>query len=118
MDLELARSLLDYNPKTGAFTWKEAAGVRLAGKRAGSFNERTNMYRIGLFGLQYNGGHMAIFLMTGEMSRCRIRFRDGNHANLRLANLEIVADQTKRGPERVRPERKPRQKKGDAAAFA
>ena len=85
-----AKELLDYNPTTGYFTWKDDRAYRVkAGDRAGSV--RDNQYRILMVETKPLYEHrVAWFFQTGEMPTMQVdhinRIKDDN----RWINLDHV----------------------------
>lgn len=96
---ELVRELLDYNPKTGEFTWKERSrkwfddevgwkkwNGRFAGKQA-FFTEHPSGYLIGTLLRQAVYAHRLAFLwMTGKVPQ-NVAFKDDDRTNIRWKNL-------------------------------
>lgn len=85
--LEKARAVLDYDPETGAMTWRAspANNVRV-GDEVGSVNSE------GYRGTKLNGRHVTVhrlawLLMTGEWPDDQIDHINGNRADNRWRNL-------------------------------
>lgn len=104
---ELVRELLDYNPKSGIFTWKKrknsffnkpidckAWNCRNAGKRAGGEKTESSGYRrryIGIFGVLYYEHRIAWIWMTGceppeQIDHINRDATDNRWSNLRASN--------------------------------
>ena len=83
---ERLKEILNYNPVTGKFFWKEAKGVRaIAGERAG--NTSADGHRtIGVDKKQYREGHLAWLYMTGELPG-RLRHLNGENWDNSFSNL-------------------------------
>lgn len=86
---ELA-ALLDYDPVSGALTWRERSDVepttktwntRFAGARAGRMHMGCIRVR------NYSAAKVCVYKMIGLIPR-RVRFLDGDSSNLRRDNLE------------------------------
>jgi hypothetical protein len=105
---EYLRSILDYEPITGAFTWKPRPdrspqwNGRFAGKKTGNPNEHGAL-RIGIDGELYYAHQLAWIYMTGEnpapLTIDHIDCNPSNNAwqNLRLATKsEQAANRRKR----------------------
>lgn len=87
LTLEQYREILDYNPETGGFTWKAAAGGKLAGRRAGSF--RNNNYGIVIEGKITSGARLAWLFTHGEWPPTPIRFVSDDHRDISIKNLRL-----------------------------
>lgn len=98
IDVSKLKEYLDYDPETGVFVWKKPLGNRRLGHVAGSFNKRAKVFRVGIFGVQFCGNYLALFMTTGRYPTERLRYIDGDPCNNRLSNIEVVHDQLKRGP--------------------
>lgn len=98
IDISKICEFLNYNPETGEFVWKKRLGNRRPGHLAGSFNKSTKVFRVGIFGVYFCGNYLAFLMTSGRYPTERLRYRDGNPCNNRLANIEVVHDQLKRGP--------------------
>jgi hypothetical protein len=95
---EHIRSLLDYDPETGDFTWKYRSGDdsritnwnrRWAGKR--SYNmDRKGYLKIVLKPRQYKAHRLAWLYVYGEWPKGEIDHIDGNRANNAIANLRVA----------------------------
>jgi Recombination endonuclease VII len=85
--VEELRSVLDYDPDTGEFTWKvRVADCANAGSPAGTPSrngQRQIVYRYRV----YAASQLAWALHTGAFPRGRIFYKDGNSSNLRFVNL-------------------------------
>lgn len=99
LDVELIKRLLDYNPETGAFTWKERPPsdfplLRLyerwrksfAGRPAGTVNGSGHLV-IRINNQRVRAHRLAWLIMTGEQPPPEIGHRDRNPANNRWRNL-------------------------------
>lgn len=92
---ETLRQLLDYEPTTGAFTWRERPAVsaqekvwntRFAGKEAG----RISVYgyrEIAMGGKLYRAHRLAWLYVTGAWPKAQIDHIDGDTLNNRISNL-------------------------------
>ena len=82
---------LDYNPDSGAFTWKvktkRHAGVSWPGDVAGTIKSETGYMFLGLWGFQYRAHRLAFLMMTGEWPRDEVDHINGNRADNRWCNL-------------------------------
>lgn len=87
MTPEILKSLLDYNPATGVFTWKVRRNWKAtAGQVAG--NIRPDGYvLIKLLGKNYYAHRLAYMYEHGRFPEQEIDHRDGNKQNNSISNL-------------------------------
>lgn len=94
---DIIKSVLDYNPETGIFTWKERKvthyqiicfNKRFAKKEAGCINNKGYVV-IGLVGKEYYAHCLAWIYMTGKSPTEDIDHRDLNTSNNKWDNLRI-----------------------------
>ena len=85
---EHLRAVLDYEPDTGIFRWKAktAKGTRI-GSIAGEKPAKNGYRYVSLEYRDHLAQRLAWLHVHGEWPTGRIRFRDGNKANCRIANL-------------------------------
>lgn len=82
---------LNYDPKTGFFTYKIRRGSQPAGKRAGSVH--CSGYRhVGFDGCEHKEHRLAWFYVYGFLPDGDIDHINGNKADNRIDNLRIVDD--------------------------
>ncbi len=104
------KSILDYCPETGVFTWRNRSDMTegwnrlFAGKVAGSLNKgkRTNYIRIKINSVGYKAHRLAWLYMYGEIPE-QIDHNDRDGTNNKLSNLSAVNNQ-----QNQRNQRKPR----------
>lgn len=83
---ETLRDLLDYDPETGEFRWRNCTRPHLNGKIAGTLN--SDGYRVIRFAGQLHYGHRLAWLhQTGEWPEAEVDHRDLNKSNNRWNNL-------------------------------
>jgi hypothetical protein len=84
---EEARQLLDYNPETGAFTWRVGrTGTARAGTQAGWATNR-GYIAVKVKNRQYSAHRLAWLMAYGVWPQEFIDHIDGNPTNNRLDNL-------------------------------
>jgi hypothetical protein len=85
---ERLRELVDYDTATGVFVRRQRPGRgACSGRVAGSLNKRTGYIDIGVDGCSYLAHRLAWLYVHGEWPACYLSFRDGNKANVAIANL-------------------------------
>lgn len=95
------RRLLDYDPKTGRFTWrKDMRGPARAGMRAGTIDKRSGQRQIKIDQVSYRAGRLAVFWTTGRWPKQLINHANGHADDDRWSNLReathMQASATKR----------------------
>jgi hypothetical protein len=101
---ELLKQLLDYNPMSGVFIWKEKNSSHIAcsrilkvinsrncGKVAGKVSP-DGYIRIGIFGKKYLAHRLAWVYMNGDVEIDQIDHINGSRKDNRIANLRSIAE--------------------------
>lgn len=83
---ERLRALLDYDPATGIFIWREQRSRYAKGARAGTLNH-DGYRRIGIDGKDYTANRLAWLHVHGEWPASAIDHKDGARDNNRIDNL-------------------------------
>jgi len=87
------KKLLNYDPKTGIFTWKsrdsKAWNTRRSGKTAGQF-DRGGYILIGILGKRYLAHRLAFLYMTGNCPHDQTDHIDHDRGNNKWNNLRAV----------------------------
>jgi hypothetical protein len=98
---EIVRELLDYDPSTGVFTWRQrplrvgreradrAWNTRYAGKRTGN-RVLSGHLQILIFGRQYSAHRLAWIYVKGEWPEHEVDHWDTNPSNNRWGNLRAA----------------------------
>jgi hypothetical protein len=81
--------ILDYNPKTGIFTWKvdRTNGQIKAGTIAGTIHKKSGYIVIGINKKYHYVQRLAWFYMTGKWPKQEVDHKDLNKSNNRWKNL-------------------------------
>ncbi len=104
--VERLRALLQYNPETGAFTWRERPGAdpetrrwnaRYAGARAGS-SRKSGYWYLCIENQWIGAGRVAWAMIAGYWPPDVVTFRDRNPSNIKFGNLRCAT----RGQTQVR----------------
>jgi|ERR1700722_2869675 len=90
---EYLLSLLDYNPETGRFIWKNSRRPGHNGKIAGKIGP-AGTFNYAVIGIRYNGkdknygiSRLAWFYVHGVWPKGQIRFANGDPSDARISNL-------------------------------
>lgn len=96
LNAKTLRSVLHYDPETGAWNWLVSRGTRKKGSPAGC-NNGDKYRRICIFGVHYLSSRLAFLHMTGEWPPFEIDHCDGNRANDKWSNLRPASDTENQG---------------------
>lgn len=105
LTLERVRALLDYDPETGVFRWKDRFGKSRTVEQAGCWASREGSEKIGRRHIiiidrrRYQSPHLAFALQMGRFLEKGewIDHKDGNIENNRWSNLRLVTPQKNTG---------------------
>jgi len=89
LDVTYLRSLLDYDPKTGEFSWRVFRPGTPVGTRAGCQTDRGYVY-IGIDASLYLAHRLAWAHYYGTWPTAGIDHRDRDPSNNRIANLRVA----------------------------
>lgn len=85
------KELLDYDPNTGVFTWKETrSGGCIKGKTAGSLKKDTGYIVIRINRREYQAHRLAYLFTKGYFPEYQVDHRDGIRSNNKWENLRHV----------------------------
>lgn len=85
------KELLDYNPKTGIFTWLISRGSIKKGNISGCVNKSTGYLIIGIDNKRNKAHRLAFLFMEGYLPENEIDHIDRNILNNKWANLREVS---------------------------
>lgn len=90
---ERLRAVLDYDPETGIFTWKQTLSQRRqAGQRAG-YTARNGYIEIGIDGISHWAHRLAWLHFYGCWPTKKVDHKDGNPSHNWITNLRDIAHQ-------------------------
>lgn len=84
---ERLKEILDYDPETGIFTWRETRGNRARGSQAGNLCRTNGYVGIGVDGKLLKAHRLAWLWMTGTFPAGDIDHKDLCRSNNRWENL-------------------------------
>ena len=101
VSVERVKELLDYNPETGVFTWRQNRGRGRVGEVAG-WVEREGYRRILVAGKKFKEHRLAWAVVYGEWPDAQVDHINGVRTDNRITNLRLATRsqnaQNLRGP--------------------
>ena len=104
--VEYLRSILDYDPETGIFTWKHRKDVpkewntRFCGKKAGG-NDKKGRTKILINGKQYRTNILAWFYIHGSWPNKKVDHIDRDSFNDKINNLRLATSSQNAGNSKI-----------------
>lgn len=98
LTVEYVRSLLDYDPETGVFTWRDRPNIhpsvnaRLARKITGASDNGSGYSRITIDNKRYYAHRLAWFYVHGEWPEGQIDHINGTPSDNRITNLRLATN--------------------------
>jgi hypothetical protein len=89
---EELKSLLNYDEKTGVFTWRKSSGPVKSGSVAGYVNKKGYVL-IGIKGRSYRAHRLAWLYCYGEMPHDDIDHINHDKLDNKISNLRVVSNQ-------------------------
>lgn len=83
---EHLKALVNYDPETGVFTWRERKGKMAAGSAAGT-TRPDGRHMIGIDGRRYLSSRLAWLYVHGELPPSDVDHKDRDRGNDRISNL-------------------------------
>lgn len=97
MTQERLRELLDYNPETGVFTWRQRTGSRaLVGQATSQRPSPVGYLRIRLDGTLHYAHRLAFLWVTGAFPTHQVDHINGDKTDNRWCNIRLVKDRENR----------------------
>lgn len=87
---ERLKELLHYDPDTGVFTWKVAAGRRVRVGSVAGYHDDKGYIRIGIDGRAYRAHRLAFLYMCGAFPPAEVDHIDHCESNNRWGNLRMA----------------------------
>ena len=89
LDHETLTRILDYDPETGVFVWKEKIAAKVVVGRVAGFPDN-GYVRISMYGNQHMAHRLAWFYVYGKWPDEEIDHIDMDRSNNRIANLRAA----------------------------
>jgi hypothetical protein len=102
LTIDYLKTILDYNPLTGDFTWKQKlSSTGPAGSKAGCIKSTDGYVQIQINKRKYRAHRLAWFYLKGKWPKKYIDHINHNRSDNRIENLRECTDSTNQANRRI-----------------